>query len=220
MRQRCAIGPSTLPNADYKSRSQAIASIAEKFGCSRATLRDWVNRLAVEDGERDGLTQSEREELKALQRENRELRQANEILRKGEAIVRHWSEELPVVAPLVRAPLATDERFFRSGGPRPPTEEMIMFIDEFGMRPPLVRGPCRTRGVWRRGDLQGERVNATGPRDPANADRAVHLSPPPSGQARPVQRVPAGAARRGTRPEDQDLLGGQRQALRGRQSLV
>ncbi|WP_412509655.1 IS3 family transposase [Roseovarius sp. SYSU LYC5161] len=79
--------------ADYKSRSQAVASIAEKFGCSSATLRDWVNRQAIEDGDRDGLTQSEREELKALQRENRELKQANEILRKGEAFVRHWSED-------------------------------------------------------------------------------------------------------------------------------
>ncbi|MBC7216535.1 MAG: transposase [Burkholderiaceae bacterium] len=79
--------------ADYKSRSQAIASIAEKFGCSRDTLRGWVNRQAVEDGDRDGLTQSERDELKALQRENRELKQANEILRKGEAIFRHWSED-------------------------------------------------------------------------------------------------------------------------------
>jgi len=79
--------------ADYKSRSQAVASIAEKFGCSSATLRDWVNKQAIEDGDRDGLTQSEREELKALQRENRELRQANEILRKGE----------PVKAPRVRA---------------------------------------------------------------------------------------------------------------------
>ena len=157
--------------ADYGSRSKAIASIAEKIGCSGATLRDWVKRQAVEDGDRDGLTQSERDELKALQRENRELKQANEILRKGEAFVRHWSEELPVVAPLVRAPLATDERFFRSGGPRPPTEEMIMFIDEFGMRPPLVRGPCRTRGARRRGDLQG------------SADRAVHLSPPSGGRA-------------------------------------
>ena len=72
--------------ADYKSRSQAIALISEKFGCSRATLRDWVNRQGVENGERDGLTQSERDELKELQRENRELRQANEILRKGELV--------------------------------------------------------------------------------------------------------------------------------------
>jgi len=79
--------------ADYKSRSQAVASIAEKFGCSSATLRDWVNRQAIEDGDRDGLTQSEREELKALRRENRELKQANEILRNGEAFVRHWSED-------------------------------------------------------------------------------------------------------------------------------
>src|SRR6056297_2134490 len=90
--------------ADYKSRSQAVASIAEKFGCSSATLRDWVNRQAVEDGDRDGLTQSEREELKALQRENRELKQANEILRKASA--------------------------FFAAAPRPPTQEMIMFIDD------------------------------------------------------------------------------------------
>ena len=71
--------------ADYTSRSQAVASIAEKIGCSGATLHDWVKRQAVEDGERDGLTQSERDELKALQRENRELKQANEILRKASA---------------------------------------------------------------------------------------------------------------------------------------
>ena len=71
--------------AEYRSRSQAVASIAEKFGCSSATLRDWVNKQAIEDGDRDGLTQSEREELKALQRENRELEQANEILRKASA---------------------------------------------------------------------------------------------------------------------------------------
>jgi len=37
--------------ADYKSRSQAVASIAEKFGCSSATLRGWINRQAIEDGE-------------------------------------------------------------------------------------------------------------------------------------------------------------------------
>jgi transposase len=71
--------------ADYKSRSQAIASIAEKFGCSRDTLRGWVNKQDIETGNRDGLTQSERDELKALQRENRELKQANEILRKASA---------------------------------------------------------------------------------------------------------------------------------------
>lgn len=72
-------GPSTRQNADCKSRSKAIASIAEKLGCGPATLRDWVNRQAVEDSERDGLTQSERDELKALQRVNHELKQTNEF---------------------------------------------------------------------------------------------------------------------------------------------
>jgi transposase len=70
---------------DYGSRSKAIASIAEKFGCSRDTLRNWINKGAVERGEREGLTVAERDELKALQRENRELKQANEILRKASA---------------------------------------------------------------------------------------------------------------------------------------
>lgn len=69
----------------YKSRSQAISSIAIKIGCSRDTLRGWINKQEVETGVRDGLTQSERDELKALKRENRELKQANEILRKASA---------------------------------------------------------------------------------------------------------------------------------------
>lgn len=71
--------------ANYKSRSQAIASIAEKFGCSRDTLRGWVNKQQIESGEREGVTQADRDELKALKRENRELKQANEILRKASA---------------------------------------------------------------------------------------------------------------------------------------
>ena len=79
--------------ADHKSRSQAIASISENFGCCRDTLCGWVNKQDIETGDRDGPTQSERDEFKALQRENRELKQANEILRKGEAFVRHWSED-------------------------------------------------------------------------------------------------------------------------------
>lgn len=50
--------------ADYKSGSQVITSISEKSGCSRDTLRGWVNKQAVEEGEHDGLTQSERDDLK------------------------------------------------------------------------------------------------------------------------------------------------------------
>jgi transposase-like protein len=55
----------------------------------------------MDRGERPGVTTEMTEKMKALERENRELKQANEILRKGETIFRHWSEELPVVAPLV-----------------------------------------------------------------------------------------------------------------------
>ena len=71
--------------ADYKSLSQAIDSISEKFGCSRDTLRGWVNKQAIENGDRSGPATSDRDEIKALQRENGELRQANEILRKASA---------------------------------------------------------------------------------------------------------------------------------------
>ena len=61
--------------------------IAEKFGCSSATLRGCINRQAIKDDDRDDLTQSAREKFKALRWENRELKQANENLRKGEAFV-------------------------------------------------------------------------------------------------------------------------------------
>ena len=104
-------GPSKLPNADYKSRSQAIASIAEKFECSRDRGQSWVNKQAVAEGNRDGLTRSERDEFKALQRENRELKQAKEILRKGEAFVR-----LFVVAPSIQARWATANAICRVSG--------------------------------------------------------------------------------------------------------
>ena len=71
--------------ADYKSRSECFRSISQKIGCSPETLRDWVNKQAVETGDREGLTQSERAQMKELQRENRELKQANGILRKASA---------------------------------------------------------------------------------------------------------------------------------------
>ena len=63
----------------------AICSIAEKFGCSSETLRKWVRRAETDQGLRPGLTSPERERLKALERENRELRRANEILGKASA---------------------------------------------------------------------------------------------------------------------------------------
>ena len=71
--------------ADYRTRSECFRSISQKIGCSPETLRDWVNKQAIETGDREGLTLSERAQMKELQREIRELRQANDILRKASA---------------------------------------------------------------------------------------------------------------------------------------
>ena len=69
--------------AEHGSQWAAIRSIAEKVGCNAETLRLWVRRSERDRGARSGLTTDERNRLKALERENRELRQANEILRKA-----------------------------------------------------------------------------------------------------------------------------------------
>src|SRR5215218_1113029 len=69
---------------EHASQYEAIRSIAQKIGCSGETLRNWV-RQAERDQGRAGPTPDERERTKALERENRELRQANEILRKASA---------------------------------------------------------------------------------------------------------------------------------------
>ncbi len=71
--------------AEHGSQWAAIRSIAAKVGCSAETLRLWLRRSERDRGVRAGLSTDERERLKALERENRELRQANEILRKASA---------------------------------------------------------------------------------------------------------------------------------------
>lgn len=71
--------------AEYDSEWATMASIAAKIGCKAETLRLWVRQAERDAGEREGLASSERDRLKALERENRELRQANEILRKASA---------------------------------------------------------------------------------------------------------------------------------------
>ena len=71
--------------SEYGSEWEAICSIAEKIGCSAETLRKWVRRTEVDAGRRSGLTSEQRDRIKALERENRELRRANEILRKASA---------------------------------------------------------------------------------------------------------------------------------------
>ena len=70
---------------EYPSQWLAIQSIAGKFGCTGETLRQWVRRHERDSGLRDGMTTADREQLKSLKRENRELKQANEIRRKAAA---------------------------------------------------------------------------------------------------------------------------------------
>ena len=70
---------------EHRSRWAAVSSIAAKIGCTGETLRGWVRQAERDQGQRAGLTTDERERMKALEREVRELRQANEILRKASA---------------------------------------------------------------------------------------------------------------------------------------
>lgn len=70
---------------DYSSRWSAVVSIAEKIGCVPQTLHEWVKKAEVDNGKRGGIPTETADKLKALEHENRELRQANDILRKASA---------------------------------------------------------------------------------------------------------------------------------------
>ena len=70
---------------DHPTQWAAINSVSAKIGCTAETLRKWVRQAERDGGRRPGPTSAERERIKALGRENRELRQANEILRKASA---------------------------------------------------------------------------------------------------------------------------------------
>jgi transposase len=70
---------------EHASQWAAICSIAEKIGCSSETLRNWVRQAERDQGSRPGLTTDEKQRLKDLERENRELKRANEILRLASA---------------------------------------------------------------------------------------------------------------------------------------
>jgi transposase len=70
---------------DHPSLWSAVESVAAKIGCTATTLNDWVKRDQINTGVRDGITSNERERIKLLERENRELRRANEILKLASA---------------------------------------------------------------------------------------------------------------------------------------
>jgi transposase-like protein len=70
---------------DYGSQWATIRSISDKIGCTAETLRKWVRQAERDTGRRGGVTTEERDRIKALERENRELKRANEILRKASA---------------------------------------------------------------------------------------------------------------------------------------
>ncbi|WP_112324390.1 IS3 family transposase [Oceanibium sediminis] len=89
----------------HESRWSAILSISSKIGCAPQTLNEWVKKAEVDRGDRAGITTEMAEKMKALERENRELKQANEILRKASA-------------------------YFCPGGARPPVQDIIAFIEE------------------------------------------------------------------------------------------
>ena len=91
--------------AEHPSEWAAIESIAGKLGCTAETLRKWVRQAERDTGLRGGLTTAERQRTKELEREVRELKRINEILRKASA-------------------------YFCAGGARPPTEVMVQFIDD------------------------------------------------------------------------------------------
>ena len=71
--------------SDYESQWEAIGSIAGKIGCTAETLRKWVRKAEIDTGRRDGITSDQHARIKELERENRELRRTNEILRKASA---------------------------------------------------------------------------------------------------------------------------------------
>ena len=84
LRER-AVRSVLAPQGGHETQWAAIVSVSSKVGCSAETLRKWVRRAERDMGVRLGLTSDERARLKALERENLELRRANEILRKASA---------------------------------------------------------------------------------------------------------------------------------------
>src|SRR4051812_10803488 len=76
---------------EYPSEGAAIRSLAEKFGTTAETLRIWVRRAEINGGMRPGVTSDQHDRIRELERENRELRRANEILKAASAFFAYMS---------------------------------------------------------------------------------------------------------------------------------
>lgn len=76
---------------EYPSLWAAVESIAPKIGCVPQTLLEWVKRVEVDTGVREGVSTAEAQRVKELERENKELRRANEILKLASAFLPRWS---------------------------------------------------------------------------------------------------------------------------------
>jgi len=82
--------------SEYSSPWAAVESIAPKLGCSPHTLNEWVKRHEADTGRRDGVATDERERIKALEREVKELRRANEILKLASAFFAQAELDRPI----------------------------------------------------------------------------------------------------------------------------
>ena len=80
----CEVEGTKFPGV-FKTLMVLLTSIAPKVGCTPQTLNEWVRKYEIDNGTRDGVTTAEKERVKALEREVKELRQANEILRLASA---------------------------------------------------------------------------------------------------------------------------------------
>jgi transposase len=108
---------------DHATQWAAIGSIASKIGCSAETLRNWVRQAERDSGARAGPTSEERDRIRALEREVRELRQANEILRKASAYFAQAELDRPSTC--IGAPTGSSRFAGACRSPRRPIMNML-----------------------------------------------------------------------------------------------